>query len=116
MEKLQGLKDGFEEKLKDLEAGGKTSFDRIVDIGTLDTFAHHYRKFVLKDADFVQRKELVKKFVNKVEVGIDTVKIHFIVDQDHYNQELALKRVGSAPLNFKNFSSSRLTSGARSQT
>jgi len=117
MEKLQMIKEGYENDLVQLDQGGKTSFDRIVNLETFATFAHHYKRFILNDADFVQRKELVKKFVKKVEVGTESVKIHFIVDQDHYSQELALKKVGSGPLGrdsdfFKSVGSHTLTVGA----
>jgi Recombinase/Recombinase zinc beta ribbon domain len=121
MEKLQMIKVGYENDLVKLDQGGKTSFDRIVGLETFNTFAHHYRQFVMKDAEFIQRKKLVKKFVKKVEVGTESVKIHFIVDQDHYSQELALKKVGSGPLGpdsdfFKSAGSYSLTVGAPGRT
>jgi hypothetical protein len=119
MEKLQALSLDYENQLQHLKNGGKTSFEKIVGLDTLESFGHHYKSFVNNTATFVHRKELVKKFVNKVEVSPDSVFIHFIVDEDYYKEELALKRVGSGPYgrpiyeNVQNFSSSSLTVGAQ---
>ena len=63
---------------------------------------------------------MLKKFIHKVEVGVDSVKIHWIVDQDHFDRELALKRAGSrssgsgsSDLNFfRDVGSYTLTNGA----
>lgn len=121
MERLQQAKVDYELQLQELKDGGKTSYERIVGLDTLETFSDLYKKFVSLESTFVHRKELVKKFVSKVEVSPDAVFIHFIVDQDYYKQELARKRVGSGPYgrplydSAKN-SSSSLTFGAPGQT
>lgn len=88
--------------------------------------AKHYKDFVLRQSEFIQRKELVRKFVKIVEVGIDSVTIHFIVDQGHYASELSLVgKPAKAGLrhsldflagNFEKNSSNTLTNGARGQT
>ena len=36
-------------------------------------------------------RQMIKKFIHKLEVGTDTVKTHWIVDEEHYERELALK-------------------------
>jgi hypothetical protein len=64
---------------------------------------------------------MIQKFVRKVEVGTDSFKIHYIVDQEHYKRELALKEASSRllagrrfGLNFSNnLSSNTLTFGAQ---
>lgn len=57
---------------------------------TFEDFIKYYRKFVLKESTVNERKQAIKKFVHKVELGTDSFKIHFIVDQHHYRKELAL--------------------------
>ncbi len=68
---------------------------------------------------------MIQKFVRKIEVGTETVKIHFIVDDEHYKRELAAKEVGSRPLRgadsgssdfFKDYGSNTLTFGAHRGT
>ncbi len=85
-------------------------------LDTFEDFAAHYRNFVSKEASVNERKQLVKKFVKRVEVGADSFRIHFIVDREHYQRELALSRAGSRPLGGQGFfavgSSNTLTNGA----
>ena len=47
--------------------------------------------------DANQRKQMIQKFVRRIDVGTDSVKIHFIVDKDHYARELKLAAVRGAP-------------------
>ncbi len=122
MEKLQALKDDHELQLKNLKTEGKNAYDRIVGLDTFESFAKHYRQFIDHSADVVQRKRLVKNFIDKIELGVDSVKIHFIVDEDHYKRALALA-AGARPTHVaaKNklsgdFSSSCLTFGTRDRT
>jgi hypothetical protein len=126
MEKLQQLKAEYENQLQQLQNGGRTNYDRIVGLDSLEAFARHYKHFVNNTATFVHRKELVKKFINRVEVGVDSVDIHFIADKDYYKHELSLlaarKEARPGPygrpqfvpvdLN-ENFYSSSLTFGAQ---
>lgn len=125
MERLEELKREHEENLGKLEMGGKTSLDRIVGLSTFEDFAFHYKRLIAKDATVPQRKQIVQKFIRKVEVGTETVKIHFIVDDEHYKRELAAKEkaglrplrgVGSASDFFTDFGSNTLTFGARDWT
>ena len=121
MEKLQANKIDSENQLHALKNGGRSSFDRVVGLDAIESFSRHYRDFLKSSATFAQKKELVKKFVSKVEVGVDSVSIHFIVDKDHYTQELALKQAGFGPYGRpkikkpEEISSSSLTFGAPGQ-
>ncbi len=71
-----------------------------------------------------EQKQMLKKFIHKIEVGVDSVKIHWIVDQDHFDRELALKRAGSRSSGgglsdlgfFKDIGSYTLTNGTRDRT
>lgn len=120
LERLQGIKTDHDEALIKFKSGGVTSVDRIVGLDTFEDFASHHRKFVVNAADITQRKQLIQKFVRKVEVGTDSFNIHYIVDQEHYRRELALKEADSRLLAggrsegriLKNLSSNTLTVGA----
>ena len=109
----------------DLKSGGMTNFDRIVGVDTFEDFSRHYRQLILKDLSVNEKKQFIQKFIKKVEVGIKTYKVHFILDQEHYNRELALKKAGSGPLRavpsdssifLNNFGSNTLTFGAPGRT
>jgi hypothetical protein len=119
--KLQAAQKENEKVLADLKNGSLTNFDRIVGIDTFDDFTEHYKTLVLKDLTVTQKKQFVQKFVKKIEVGVKTYKIHFIVDEEHFKRELALKEAGSQPFGarrldsqnlFGCFGSNTLTNGA----
>jgi hypothetical protein len=120
MERLENLKSELEVELKTLKESGRSSLDRLVNPNNFEEFASHYRDF-LRTANPTQEKLILQKFIRKIEVGVDQVRIHWIVDKDHYERELALKRAGSRPINgpalgdnfFNNFGSNTLTIGAQ---
>lgn len=121
MERLEGIKSGHEQNLEELTATGSFK-DRIVGLETFETFATHYKRFLREDATVPERKQAIQKFIRKVEVTTDSVRVHYIVDEDHYHRELASNEVGSRPSrgrfasDFRNFGSNTLTFGARKRT
>ena len=124
MERIEGLKKEHEAGLLNLAMNGGTARDRIVGLDTFESFASHYRNFVLKSATVPEQKLMVQKFIRKVEVGIETVRVHYIVDEEHFSRELASKEAGSGPLRgslarsdfLTDGSSNTLTSGAHRGT
>lgn len=119
MERLEGIKKEHEAKLLDLAMNGQLGASRVVGLDTFENFASYYRAFVVKGASVPEQKQMVQKFIRKVEVGTETVKIHFIVDKEHFERELASKEAGSRPQRgnfFTNVSSNTLTIGAREWT
>lgn len=119
MERLEGIKKEHEANLLDLTMSGQTGAGRIVGLDTFENFASYYKAFVLKDAGVLEQKQMVQKFIKKVVVGVETVKIHFIVDKEHFERELALKEAGSRPPRgnfFTDLSSNTLTFGAQERT
>lgn len=122
MERLEDLRKEHDAALLKLAMDGQGSAGRIMGLETFEDFAAHYRSFVLKAASVPEQKQMVQKFIRKVEVGVDTVRIHFIVDQDHYKRELALAGAGSQPLGgncsefFTDGCSNTLTNGAVGET
>lgn len=101
MERIEGLKKEHEAGLLNLAMTGGTARDRIVGLDTFEDFASHYRNFVLKSATVPEQKLMVQKFIRKVEVGTETVRVHYIVDEEHISRELAVREAGSGPLQGK---------------
>lgn len=116
MERLEEIKDGHENELQALKSTGTTSLDLVVDLDKFEDFASHYRKFVIIDVEPNDLRQMIKKFIHKVEVGTETVKIHWIVDKEHYDRELALKRVGSSPCGANRFGLENRTRNVGSQS
>jgi DNA invertase Pin-like site-specific DNA recombinase len=125
MERLEAHKKEHEEALQKLNFTSKSTKDRVASWETFEDFAKHYRAFVTKEMDSDQRKQALQKFIRKVEVSPNSVKVHFIVDEDHFKNELAIKRQSSAVTGFRSVSgesflkcegSNTLTSGASDQT
>lgn len=115
MERLEGIKKEHEAKLLDLAMNGRLGASRIVGLDTFENFASYYRAFVMKGASVPEQKQMVQKFIRKVEVGTETVRIHFIADKEHFERELALREAGSRPQRgnfFRDLSSNTLTFGA----
>lgn len=89
--------------------------------GEFEEFSAHYQNLVTKEIEPNELRQMIKKFIHKVEVGTETVKIDWIVDDEHFERELTLKGAGSslsgsplgAMLSFKrNLGSQNLTFGA----
>ncbi len=97
LERLQQVRAEHEEALSSLKAGGSSGVDRLVSLQTYSDFAALYRRFVGQTVDANQRKQMIQKFVRRIDVGTDSVKIHFIVDKDHFTRELKLAVVRGAP-------------------
>ncbi len=125
MARLEDIKKSHEDELEELKQSGRSSLDRVVDLEKFEDFASHYKKFVATDIPQNDLKLMIKKFIHKVEVGVDSVKLHWIVDGEHYERELALARAGSrsqeapagAVLDFKRYVGSQsLTFGAPGRT
>lgn len=121
MEKLETIKNDYEDQLVKLKQSGRSSLDRVVDLEKFEDFASHYRRY-LSSATVQEQKMMLKKFIKRVEVGVDNVKIHWILDQEHYDRELQLEKAGAqAALGgssgfLKNCGSYTLTNGAREWT
>ena len=42
--------------------------------------------------DHDAKKAMAQKFIKKIELGVDSIKIHWNLDKAHYERELHLKR------------------------
>ncbi len=90
MERLEDIKQGYEKELNALKGSGKTSLDRIVNLNKFEEFSNHCKKFMTKEIEPNDLRQIIKKFIHKVEVGTEDIKIHWIVDNEHFERELAL--------------------------
>lgn len=90
MEKLEQIKNEHEIALMAIKSSGITTLDRVVGLDTFETFAVTYRKLVARELSIPQKKQLLQKFVHKVEVSPDKFRMHFIVDREHYEREQVL--------------------------
>lgn len=89
MEKLELLKKDLEDKLIRDGSLSRPSTLSFVKEETFRDFANYWEKFLLTANDEMKKK-IVQKFVRRVEVGKDELKIHWLVDEEHYQEELAL--------------------------
>ncbi|MCC7441209.1 MAG: hypothetical protein IT285_06235 [Bdellovibrionales bacterium] len=90
MERLESAKREIEEALERAKSAPVNIGNRLVKLETFEAFTEHYRALIQR-ADHDTRKSLVQKFIESVEIGVDTVKIKWILDEEHYQRELALR-------------------------
>jgi site-specific DNA recombinase len=89
MEKLEGLRSEFAEMLEKMTASGASGAVKVAQWETFDQFSKLYRAMLIQGLDSDQKRTVLQKFIRKVEVGTDSLKIHFMVDENHYRDELA---------------------------
>lgn len=99
MEKIELLKVEMEEKLLNENKATSDSSQRFVKPDTLERFSDHWKRF-LANANEEMQKKIIHKFVRKIEIGKNEITIHWLVDEDHYQTELAL--TANSPLSGKN--------------
>lgn len=80
-------------------------------------------EIMIVHADEGLKKQIIKKFVRRVEVAPDGITIRFIVDAEHYERELVMQKAGSRSQArrhggqiFTYVGSNILTIGARERT
>lgn len=117
MEKLELAKKDHEERL--LKVKELNLEQRLVPLETFEKFARIASQSFKETTDFNQRRMILQKFVRRVEIGVNEVKIHWLLDKVAYESELKIKTPG-ASRGFYNFSanvgSQSLTIGARDWT
>jgi hypothetical protein len=126
MEKLEGLRAEFSsmlEKINSLKPSRTAS--AVAKWETFEQFSKTYRLMLIQGLDSDQKRTVLQKFIRKVEVGTDSLKIHFMVDENHYRDELAHGKRELAPYatgrvaksDFSTFvGSNSLTIGTRDRT
>lgn len=118
MEKLELAKKEIEDGLARVKSGSGAMTQALVKLSTFDTFVHHYRQYLTNETDHAVRKQIVQKFIKRIEIGTESIKIHWNLDQDHYERELALRgrSLTSSSTFSRNLCSYTLTIGARERT
>ena len=87
MQKLTGLKEEYEKELETLSSRGSGGLNRIVALNIFEDFAAHYQRILEEEIMVTQRKQIIAKFIRKVEVGTESVKIHYIVDGEYFEEQ-----------------------------
>lgn len=114
MEKLEAAKKEHQERL--LEVKEMNLEQRLVSLETFESFANQAARTLKETTDFNVRRMILQKFIRRVEIGIDSVKIYWNLDKEFYESELKLKnpRRETGVLKFSaNVGSQTLTNGAR---
>jgi len=121
MEKLEGVKKDLEERL--LKVKDMNLSERLVRIDTFEKFVEIARKTLKDNPDFNVKRSLLQKFIHRVEIGIDSLNIHWNLDEDLFESELKIKKPGARDPGFlnsytfySNSGSQSLTNGAREGT
>ena len=96
MQKLEELLNQHKSELEKLKTNSQGSADRVVNLQDFDAFTKRYRKLTFEELTVDQKKQLLKRFIHKIEIGVDAVKIHFIVDGENYRQGSALAPISGA--------------------
>ena len=112
MEKLELVKKELEDgllKIRDLNID-----ERLVPIETFEKFAEFAGVTIKNNPDFNIRRCLLQKFIHRVEIGVDSIKIYWNLDKDFYEQELKIKNPEKIRgfIKTANFGSHSLTIGA----
>jgi hypothetical protein len=115
MEKLEGVKKDLEDKqlnVKDINLS-----QRLVAIETFEGFAEIAKKSLLENPDFNIKRSILQKFIQRVEIGVESMKIYWNLDQENFESELKIKKPGARDPGFlklsTNVGSQSLTNGAR---
>lgn len=90
MEKIEAHKKEAELALEQ-QSYKESPVQNIVKLETFEKFSEQYRRFLTEKADFATRKQMLQKFIKRVEMGTETIKIYWNLDEHHYTKELALK-------------------------
>ncbi len=115
MEKLELAKKDHEERL--LKVKELNLDQRLVPLETFENFARQFSKSLKETPDFNIRRMTLQKFIRRVEIGTDSVKIYWNLDKEFYERELKIKKPGARDPGFlktsANVGSQSLTNGAR---
>ncbi len=75
-------------------------------IEDFECFAKYYRQILTEEMNPDKKKQVLQKFIRKVEVGVDSVKVHFIIDGEHFKTELSVERQSKTHKGFRSASNS----------
>lgn len=117
MEKLENAKKEYQERL--LEVKELNLDQRLVSLETFEDFAKQASRTLKETADFNVRRMILQKFIRRVEIGVDSIKIYWNLDKEFYESELKIKKPSARDDGFlethkflSNSGSQSLTNGA----
>lgn len=113
MEKIETYKNEIEEQL--LNVREINLDEKLVGFETFSEFRQIVKKSLSENSDMNIRKMILQKFIKRVEIGPDSVKIHWNVDKEFFENELSqAKACGFSNLLkiSRNVGSNSLTIGA----
>ena len=120
MERLEMAKQELESAITKSKTGSSATEDSLVKISTFEAFAHNYKQYLTSEADHATRKQIVQKFIKRIEIGTESIKIHWLLDREHYERESALRSrslsISVSEKNSRNLSSFSLYFGTRDRT
>lgn len=90
MEKLELHKKEIEEGLLSEKKSPVPKEDMLVRLQNFDKFAEYFRNFLTETSDFTTRKKILQKFIHRIEIGEDKIKVKWILDRLHYENETML--------------------------
>ena len=115
MEKLEGVKKDLQDRLlmvKDMNLS-----EQLVSIETFEEFKRIAKRTLLENPDFNIKRNILQKFIHRVEIGVDRLRIFWNLDRDNFESELKIKKPEARDSGFlkhsANFGSQSLTNGAR---
>jgi hypothetical protein len=115
MEKLEALKKDLQERL--LQVRETNLSERLVSIKTFEEFKRIAKKTLLENPDFNIERNILQKFIHRVEIGVESMRIFWNLDQENYESELKIKKPEARDSGFlkhsANVDSQSLTNGAR---
>ncbi|NOT80663.1 MAG: hypothetical protein HOP07_16880 [Bacteriovoracaceae bacterium] len=113
MEKIENHKKEIEEKLLTVK---EVNLDqKLVPLETFSKFREFIKKSLNENPDANVRKMILQKFVRRVEIGPESVKIYWNVDKEFYLNEVSQAKACDSSLKSKilgSESSKSLTNGA----
>lgn len=115
MEKLEAAKKDLQDRL--LKVKDINLSERLVSIETFEEFKRIAKKTLLENPDFNIKRNILQKFIHRVEIGVESLKIYWNLDRDNFESELKIKKPGARDPGFlklsANVGSQSLTNGAQ---
>lgn len=67
---------------------------RLVPLKTFQKFAEYSKLILDENPDFNVRRKILQKYVKRVEIGPDSIKIYWNVDKEFYTNEIIIGSSG----------------------
>ncbi len=95
MEKLEIIKREIESDLLTEKYASSNIEDRMIKPESFEKFARIFLKTINESADLGMKKNIMQKFIHRIEIGVDQIKVKWKVDRLHYESETHLLRMSS---------------------